>query len=89
MVDETGLEEPKVDGMAIDEMAADEPGLHQLSLALMSAGVKIFRLEFFRIRQINSSDPDMASRCSFTSTTDLSANDSINYIVTKTSQNTG
>ena len=29
MVDETGLDEPKVDATAVDEIAVDEPGPHQ------------------------------------------------------------
>ena len=35
MVDETGLDKPKVDETAVDEIAVDEPGPHHLTKELL------------------------------------------------------
>ena len=40
MAAKTGLDEPKVDKMAVDEIAVDEPGPHLLSGILEKFGVK-------------------------------------------------
>ena len=43
MVDETGLEEPKLDEMAVGKIAVDEPGPHQLHLAQLVSSSNVLR----------------------------------------------